>query len=52
MNITNKLENYKHWTLKEIEEQNLSSLRAINIGGRLLNNDSVKLVDYQNTKII
>ena len=39
----NKLNNYKHWTIKEIEEQYDASLRAINIGGRLLNNNSVKL---------
>ncbi len=48
----NKLNNYEHWTLKEIEEQYDVSLRAINIGGRLLNNNSVKLGginEYKNT---
>ena len=34
---------YDHWTIKEIEEQYESSLRAISLGGRLLENDKVKL---------
>lgn len=34
---------YPHWTLKEIHEQLESSFRAISCGGRLLENDKVKL---------
>ena len=34
---------YPHWTLKEINEQIDSSLRAISLGGRLLSNNEVKL---------
>lgn len=34
---------YPHWTIKEINEQIDSSLRAISLGGRLLSNNSVKL---------
>ena len=34
---------YSHWTIKEIHEQVLSSARAISMGGRLLNNNQVKL---------
>lgn len=34
---------YKHWTLKEINEQYDSVLRAISHGGRLLFNNKVKL---------
>ena len=34
---------YKHWTLKEIYEQGESALRAISMGGRLLNDSNVKL---------
>jgi glucosamine--fructose-6-phosphate aminotransferase (isomerizing) len=36
-------EPYPHWTLKEIEEQIDSSLRAISMGGRLLSTNKVKL---------
>jgi glucosamine--fructose-6-phosphate aminotransferase (isomerizing) len=36
-------EPYLHWTIKEIYEQNISSLRAISFGGRLLTSSSVKL---------
>lgn len=36
-------EPYLHWTLKEIYEQSISSLRAISFGGRLLTSSSVKL---------
>ena len=45
-----ELGKYPHWTLKEIEEQEKSYLRAINYGGRILNNNQVKLgglEDYQ-----
>jgi glucosamine--fructose-6-phosphate aminotransferase (isomerizing) len=34
---------YPHWTIKEINEQVDSSLRAISLGGRLLSNDEVCL---------
>ena len=34
---------YSHWTLKEIHEQIESCKRSINFGGRLLDNDKVKL---------
>ena len=33
---------YKHWTIKEINEQNISLSRAINNGARI-NNDTIKL---------
>lgn len=36
-------EPYRHWTLKEIYEQPKSALKAINMGGRLLDNGEVKL---------
>lgn len=36
-------EPYPHWTLKEIYEQKDSSLRAISMGGRLLDDNQVKL---------
>ena len=34
---------YPHWTIKEINEQVDSSLRAISLGGRLLSSNEVKL---------
>ena len=34
---------YPHWTIKEINEQVDSSLRAISLGGRLLSNNEVRL---------
>jgi len=34
---------YDHWTIKEIEEQPESSLRALSFGGRLLDDNKVKL---------
>lgn len=34
---------FPHWTIKEINEQIDSSLRAISLGGRLLSNNEVKL---------
>ena len=34
---------YNHWTMKEINEQYDASLRAMGMGGRLLNNKEVKL---------
>ncbi len=36
-------EPYKHWTLKEIYEQYESSLRTISFGGRLLNDNEVRM---------
>lgn len=36
-------EPYKHWTLKEIYEQYEASIRAISFGGRIIENDRVKL---------
>ena len=36
-------EPYPHWTIKEINEQYESSLRAISLGGRLLDDNSVRL---------
>jgi glucosamine--fructose-6-phosphate aminotransferase (isomerizing) len=36
-------EPYLHWTLKEIYEQPHTALQAINMGGRIINNDKVKL---------
>lgn len=43
---------YPYWTIKEINDQYESSARAINFGGRLLDNDGVKLGgidDYKDT---
>ncbi len=34
---------FPHWTIKEINEQYDASLRAISLGGRLLNDNEVKL---------
>jgi glucosamine--fructose-6-phosphate aminotransferase (isomerizing) len=34
---------YQHWTIKEIFEQDESSLRAISLGGRIIKNERVKL---------
>jgi len=39
---------YDHWTIKEIEEQYESSLRALSFGGRILNEDKVKLGGLEN----
>ena len=39
---------YPHWTIKEINEQIVSSYRVINLGGRLLNEDKVKLGGLEN----
>jgi glucosamine--fructose-6-phosphate aminotransferase (isomerizing) len=36
-------EPYPHWTIKEINEQHESSLRAISHGGRLMSNNEVRL---------
>jgi glutamine---fructose-6-phosphate transaminase (isomerizing) len=38
---------YEHWTLKEINDQIESSKRAISFGGRLLDNNKVKLGGLQ-----
>lgn len=42
-NINHSPEPYKHWTLKEINEQVISCLNATNMGGRILNDSSVIL---------
>ncbi len=34
---------YSHWTMKEIFEQPMSILRTLNMGGRILNDNHVKL---------
>lgn len=34
---------YSHWTIKEIYEQPMSIMRALNMGGRLVGGDKVKL---------
>jgi glucosamine--fructose-6-phosphate aminotransferase (isomerizing) len=34
---------YPHWTIKEIYEQTMSILRALNMGGRILDDSKVKL---------
>lgn len=39
---------YEHWTLKEINEQFDSTLRAMGMGGRILNNKEVKLGGFSN----
>lgn len=36
-------EPYLHWTLKEIHEQYEASIRSISFGGRIVENDSVRL---------
>jgi glucosamine--fructose-6-phosphate aminotransferase (isomerizing) len=41
---------YEHWTLKEISEQFDSSLRAISLGGRLLDDDKVRLGGLEGNK--
>ena len=41
---------YDHWMIKEIIEQKESSLRAISLGGRLLNNNSVRLGGLEDNK--
>jgi glutamine---fructose-6-phosphate transaminase (isomerizing) len=45
-------EPYDHWTIKEIEEQVESSMRAISLGGRLLDNDKVKMGGLEENKAI
>ena len=42
---------YPHWTLREINEQIDSSLRAISLGGRLLSNNEVKLGGLEENKV-
>ena len=42
---------YPHWTLREINEQIDSSLRAISLGGRLLSNNEVKLGGLYENKV-
>jgi glucosamine--fructose-6-phosphate aminotransferase (isomerizing) len=41
---------HAHWTIKEINEQVESSLRAISMGGRLLDSNQVKLGGLENHK--
>ena len=43
---------YPHWTLKEIYEQPESALRAISLGGRLLEDNKVKLGGLEHKKHI
>lgn len=43
---------FKYWTLKEIEEQMESSMRAISLGGRLKDNNKVKLGGLEENKEI
>ena len=43
-------EPYDHWTIKEIEEQVESSMRAISLGGRLLEDDKVKMGGLEENK--
>lgn len=44
---------YQHWTIKEIFEQDDSSLRAISLGGRIIKNERVKLGGLdENRKIL
>jgi glucosamine--fructose-6-phosphate aminotransferase (isomerizing) len=56
--ITTKMDDldpfpYSHWTIKEIFEQDESSLRAISLGGRINRNERVKLGGLdQNKKIL
>lgn len=45
-------EPYDHWTIKEIEEQVESSMRAISLGGRLLDDDKVKMGGLEENKEI
>ena len=44
-------EPYKHWTLKEIHEQPQKILNSINLGGRILTNNLVKLGGLDDNKI-
>lgn len=41
---------YEHWTIKEIEEQIESSIRAMSLGGRLLLDNRVKLGGLESHK--
>lgn len=43
-------EPYKHWTLKEIQEQPQKILNSINLGGRILTNNLVKLGGLDDNK--
>ena len=50
-NITELLPTqYNHWTLKEIYEQPDSILRTLNLGGRILSNNQVKLKGFDENK--
>ena len=43
-------EPYKHWTIKEIHEQPQKILNSINLGGRILTNNLVKLGGLDDNK--
>ena len=43
---------YEHWTIKEINEQYDASLRAISMGGRLLDDNKVRLGGLEENKEI
>lgn len=45
-------EPYPHWTIKEIMDQYESSLRAISMGGRLMEDDNIKLGGLEENKKI
>ena len=45
-------EPYEHWTIKEIYEQKYSSMRAISMGGRILEDNKIKLGGLDNFKHI
>jgi len=45
-------EPYKHWTLKEIYEQYEASLRTISFGGRLLNDNEVRMGGLEDSREI
>ncbi|ARF10870.1 glucosamine-fructose-6-phosphate aminotransferase [Hokovirus HKV1] len=51
-NSYDSLGNYKHWTIKEIYEQPASILRALGNGGRILDNNAVKLGGLESHKNI
>ena len=45
-----KPEHYQHWMIKEIMEQPDAVMRAMNNGGRILNNNTVKLGGFDNIR--
>lgn len=42
---------YKHWTIKEIHDQSISCVNAIGMGGRILNENSVRMGGLEMKKI-